>query len=144
MQQVMEDVAMRCRRARWGGKKPLLPTLLMGCGRLLEGSTCGQPPCMDRMPVLGAQAVGSRRPQGRDACLGTFVSRRGVTSQQGLPVLEGLSPCLPRPCPLAAPFPGVLSPHMGPLTLHTGAELEGGCPECQMQVTRGLRAGLWR
>ena len=39
---------------------------------------------------------------------------------------------------------GAAPPHMGPLTLHTGAELEGGCPECQMQLTWGLRAGLWR
>ena len=143
MQQVMGDVAMRYRRARRGGEKPLLPALLMCCGRLLGGSTRGQPPCMDRVPILGPQAVGSWCPQGRDACLGTFISRRGVTSQQGLPVLEGLCPCLPRP--LAAPFPGVLPPpHIGPLTLHTGAELEGGCPECQMQLTRGLRVGLWR
>ena len=43
MQQVMEFMAMRRRRARWGGKKPLLPALLMDCGRLLEGSTCALP-----------------------------------------------------------------------------------------------------
>lgn len=103
------------------------------------------------MPSLrgqGARArsssVGSWHPQGREACSGRFLSRRGVTSQQGLPVLEGLSPCLPCPRPPAAPFPWVLSPHLGPLTLYTGAELEGGCPKHQMQVTRGRRVGLWR
>lgn len=101
------------------------------------------------MPSLrgqGARAqssgMGSWRPQGRDACSGRFLSRRAVTSQQGFLVLEGPSPCLPCPRPPATPFPWVLSPHLGPLTLHAGAELEGGCPKCQMQVPWGPRAGL--